>query len=167
LLDQHGNELFEFANELMHLHTTFVAKKVSNKKEIFRVKEKIFTFHDDMTVCVPSFLPLSCACTMLTLAAANCGTRRRAVKRRSSYAATGWTGGQRQVALSHREMSADFDQIRLGRDGPLLASTTRNWWTAKEFLVGASTYAIHVAPGGWLLSPCLNMEASTDYVWCS
>jgi hypothetical protein len=42
-------------------------------------------------------------------------------------------------------------QIRLGRNGPLMAVTTRNLWTAKEFFAGASTYAIHVAPGGTLV----------------
>jgi hypothetical protein len=42
--------LFEFHNELMHVHQTFVAHQVGLEREIFRVQKKLLTLHDDMTV---------------------------------------------------------------------------------------------------------------------
>jgi uncharacterized protein YxjI len=39
-------------------------------------------------------------------------------------------------------------EVRLGSDGPVLACATRDLWTAKQIFAQASTYAIHVAPGG-------------------
>jgi uncharacterized protein YxjI len=39
-------------------------------------------------------------------------------------------------------------QVHLGAGGPVLASVSRDIWTAKQFFAQASKYAIHVAPGG-------------------
>jgi uncharacterized protein YxjI len=45
-------------------------------------------------------------------------------------------------------------EVRLGSGGPVLASITRDMWNTKQFYAQASTYAIHVAPGGETGSFC-------------
>jgi hypothetical protein len=52
ITDAQGTELFGFHNELMHMHKTFVAHRVGSDREIFRVKAKLWSIHDDMTVYV-------------------------------------------------------------------------------------------------------------------
>jgi uncharacterized protein YxjI len=129
-MDAQGQELFEIHNEIMHLHTTFVARQTGTKRELFRVVEKIMTFHDDMTVYVPS--P-----TLLTMGPDTVYSKL-------------WN----EATDRHEELVVRGDwldrsaEIRLGRGGAILASISRNYWTMKQFLTDASTYAIHIAPGG-------------------
>jgi hypothetical protein len=47
--DMQGNPLFMVKSESFRLHPTFVGKRLDSEEEIFRVKGKIWTLHDEMT----------------------------------------------------------------------------------------------------------------------
>jgi hypothetical protein len=91
-----GNSLFELKNELMHLHTTYVAKRSDSGDRIFSVRGKIWTLHDEMTAYVfwaalTSFADLM----ILNPDVEPSRTRHLAAKRSSSSAEIGSIARQR------------------------------------------------------------------------